>query len=312
MVSVGELLPGDSPRIHGEDASHVQNLAKVREPLPPIVVHRATMRVVDGMHRLLAAKLRGDGEIAVEYFDGGLVDAFLCAVRDNVAHGLPLSRADRAAAVRRIIRSDACMSDRAIASVVGLSPPTVGAIRRRTTDSILQSNDRVGSDGRTRPLNAVEGRLRASRIIADRPDASLRTVARDAMISLGTAQDVRKRMERGEDPVPSKYSSQPTASVPRPRSGEGTVAEHAGASVLYTLRRDPSLRLSESGRALLQWLGVCVARSKRQEIVEAIPDHCLGIVAELARACAENWVQLGNDLERRAQMAPPESVSSLH
>lgn len=32
--------------------------------MPPIVVHRATMRVIDGMHRVRAAKLRGAAHVA--------------------------------------------------------------------------------------------------------------------------------------------------------------------------------------------------------------------------------------------------------
>jgi hypothetical protein len=37
------------------------------EKLPPILVHRATNRIIDGMHRLEAAKLRGDETISVRF-----------------------------------------------------------------------------------------------------------------------------------------------------------------------------------------------------------------------------------------------------
>lgn len=301
MVPVDQPLPGDSPRVEGEDAAHVANLANARGPLPPIVVHRATMRVVDGIHRLLAAKARGEREIAVEYFDGSVEEAFLRAVRQNAVHGMPLSHADREAAVERIIASHEGMSDRAIAGIVGLSPPTVAAIRDRSTDRTSRSNTRLGRDGRTRPLNAVEGRLRASRLIAERPDASLRVIAREANVSLGTAQDVRKRMDRGEDPVPAKFQSPKTVQVPAPRS---PALAGAGLSALTVLRRDPSLRLSETGRALLQWLGVCALQQEDERIVNAIPDHCAEIIIELAGSCAESWIQLRRDLERRIQGTP--------
>jgi len=299
MVPVSELLPGDSPRIQGEDAAHVRNLAMAGEPLPPVVVHRATMRVIDGMHRLKAAKERGDREIAVEYFDGTAADAFLRAVRENVVHGLPLSRADREAAAKRIIKSHAGLSDRAIATVVGLSAPTVGVIRQCTTDRSFQSNSRVGQDGRKRPLNTVEGRLRASRIIAERPNASLRAIARDANVSLGTAQDVRKRMARGEDPIPPKFAPQHGPRVPRPRLPGAVGGGRPAQPALRMLRRDPSLRLSETGRALLQWLGVCGTEYRREQVVNAVPEHLVRIVVELARDCAESWAKLGRDLERR-------------
>ncbi len=288
----------------------MEMLASTGDPLPPIVVHRATMRVIDGMHRLKAAKARGDREIAVEFFDGTEDDAFLRAVCENVVHGLPLSRIDREAAVRRIMSSHAGLSDRAIARMVALSPSTVAAIRRRSSDGSAQSNSRLGMDGRTRPVDAVEGRLRTSRLIAQRPDASLRAIARDAKVSLGTAHDVRKRMDRGEDPVPARLRSEPTGSaeptdssvlVPAPRA-EGTIGGGLpSSSIVDSLRRDPALRVSETGRMLLQWLGVCALPQHREQVVDAIPEHCVESVLELASTCAENWMRLRQDLQRRVR-----------
>jgi hypothetical protein len=75
MVSVGMLLPADSPRLDGENPDHIRLLAEATGPPPPILAHRPTMRVIDGMHRLRAAMLRGDTEIAVVFFDGTDVEA---------------------------------------------------------------------------------------------------------------------------------------------------------------------------------------------------------------------------------------------
>jgi hypothetical protein len=58
------------------------------------------MRVIDGLHRL-PASLKGQETISVEFFDGSPADAFLQAVKANVTHVLPLSQADRQAAVTR-------------------------------------------------------------------------------------------------------------------------------------------------------------------------------------------------------------------
>jgi uncharacterized protein YerC len=278
-IAISELSPGYSPRIEGENAEHVRVLTESPDLLPPIVVHRPTMRVIDGMHRLRAAVERGDSEILVEYFDGSEDDAFIRAVRDNVHHGLPLSRADREAAVVRLLRSRNEWSNRAIAAVTGLSAPTVGAIRRRTTDMPFQSGSRVGRDGRTRPLSGVDGRARASRIIAEQPGASLRHIAREAGIALSTAQDVRKRLERGEDPLRTGSLSEPAARV----------------STLAVLRRDPSLRFTRTGRALLQWLGVSAADP--DEMAQAIPEYSTRSMAELARACADTWTRFAEAIE---------------
>ena len=61
------------------------------------LVDRRTMKVVDGMHRLMAAALRGLETIDV-IFDGNKADLFLRAVEENVMHGLPLSQTDRRSA----------------------------------------------------------------------------------------------------------------------------------------------------------------------------------------------------------------------
>lgn len=300
-VPLDSLLPADSPRLGGEDPDHVRLLAEAPGPLPPILVHRATMRVVDGMHRLRAAALRGDTGIAVEFFDGSEIEAFARGVRENVTHGLPLSRAEREAAAARMIAARGEWSNRALAEVTGLSPTTVAAIRARSTGQAGQSNARVGRDGRYRPVDPAEGRLRARTVIAERPGASLREIATEAGISISTARDVRQRVQRGEDPVPGRAKRR---SSPRRRVTELKVAPPAGAGldpapILRSLRRDPSLRFSETGRTLLQWLGVHeMAADGQSNFIESIPPHCRENVARLAWGCAEIWAQLAQDLQQ--------------
>ena len=206
-VPVLALRPADSPRLNGEDKAHIARLAETETPLPPILVDRRTMRVIDGMHRLMAASLQGRETIDVMFFDGSEADIFLRAVRENVAHGLPLSQADRRAAAERIIASHPHMSDRAIGHSVGLAAKTIATIRKSSSEEIPQSNARVGRDGKVRPLDSGVGRRRAAELLAQQPDASLRDVARGAGISPATVLDVRKRLERGESPVPQKLAS---------------------------------------------------------------------------------------------------------
>jgi hypothetical protein len=199
-VPVSSLRPGQSPRLEGEDKAHIARLAQSEAALPPILVSRRGMRVIDGAHRLIAASLNGQKAIDVEFFDGTEADAFLRAVEANVTHGLPLSQADRRAAAARIITSHPRMSDRAIADSAGLAARTVAAIRRRSAGAVPQPETRVGMDGRVRPLSCAEGRRRAAELMAEHPRASLREVARGAGISPATARDVRKRVERGAAP----------------------------------------------------------------------------------------------------------------
>ncbi|MBB4893158.1 ParB-like chromosome segregation protein Spo0J [Streptomyces olivoverticillatus] len=311
LLPIAALLPADSPRLAGEDAQHVQALARLDTPLPPIVVHRASMRVVDGMHRLRAARLRGDERIAARFFDGSDEDAFVYAVRVNILHGLPLTQAERAAAAERIIRTHPQWSDRLIASAAGLAASTVASLRKKVSDRAAQLNARTGRDGRVRPLNAAEGRRRACALIAAKPQASLREIADAAGIALGTARDVRLRIRQGQDPVPKKLRDAENRDVNRP-VGRTTTTPAAAPPVappppvtdagpaLPRLRKDPSLRLTEGGRALLHLLSSHPGGERTRRLLESVPAHRRTAVAQAARACAESWLRFASELERRA------------
>jgi hypothetical protein len=79
-VPIASLRPGESPRLEGEDKAHVAWLMETQASLPPILVDRRTMQVIDGMHRLQAASLKGRASIQVQFFDGSPADAFLRGV----------------------------------------------------------------------------------------------------------------------------------------------------------------------------------------------------------------------------------------
>ncbi|HEX4722787.1 MAG TPA: streptomycin biosynthesis protein [Pseudonocardiaceae bacterium] len=296
-MRIDSLTLTDSPRLGGENPEHTRRLAAADDELPPILVHRSTRWVIDGAHRVRAAALRGQTGIAARFFDGPMDAAFVLAVRGNIAHGLPLSTADRRAAAARIVRSHPYWSDRAIAAATGLSDKTVRAIRRSTSEQ-PQSNagERVGIDGRTRPLNSADGRRRAAQLLAERPGAGLREIASAAGISLATAHDVRARLLRDEDPVPARLRS--------PASAEPVVAEPVRLAVLDSLRQDPSLKFNEAGRAALRWLYQhTIEPDDGTKLINTIPPHCATVVADLARDCAQAWQALARQLEQRGKAA---------
>ncbi|MGW7390789.1 streptomycin biosynthesis protein [Streptomyces venezuelae] len=298
-VEIGSLSTADSPRTAGVDPEHVQALAVVQTPLPPITVHRPTMRVIDGLHRLRAAELQGQRKIAVKYFDGAEDDAFVLAVESNVTHGLPLTTADRKRAAARIIATHPQWSDRMIASVSGIAPGTVADIRRRAPGGRDGEESRIGHDGRVRPINGAEGRRVASELIARNPALSLRQVARVAAISPETVRDVRNRMMRGEDPVPRRgkrtdHDSHVAAPrVARPSAVPDRDAAQDRAAAVKRLKADPALRFSEIGRTLLRLLNIhTISMEEWDQIIEKVPPHCRGIVAYLAGESAEMWTEV--------------------
>ncbi len=317
-VSLASVRQGDSPRLSGEDQEHVRRLVECdAAALPPIVVHRQTMRVIDGTHRLRAAELQGRDRIDVDYFDGSEGEAFARAVELNVAHGLPLSLADRKAAAARILAWRPEMSDRAVAAMTGLSPKTAGAIRSRAPEEIPQVRVRVGSDGSRHPLDRAECRRRAAEALAARPNAPLRQVAATAGVSPGTARRVRELLRKQEDnpaggdqpqdgAAPGKERQPGKPGRAAPPAGPASISPRSAAgppdaqSVLQKLRNDPSLRHSEAGRDLLRWLhGHSVDRGQWDSVSRSIPPHSAPLIVILARHNASAWQELASELEKR-------------
>jgi ParB-like chromosome segregation protein Spo0J len=323
-VSVTDLVLSNWLRVKGEDIKHIRALAEVEDELPPIVVHRATMRVIDGMHRVRAAILSGVAYIEALLFEGAEDEAFLLAVRLNVAHGLPLSRADRVAAAVRIIHSSPQWSDRAIARAAGLSDKTVASIRRRASAEIPHLPDRIGRDGRIRPFSPAVGRRMASDLIAQNPDAAIREIATRAGISPGTARDVRERLRNGLDPVPTRHRHTSGSQLVESRpAGSQAGGFKAGGSqsgdeddvawerflsarmtpkILESLRNDPSLRYNETGRTLLRLLALhTMTPADWEQLISAVPLHRAQAVAQVARSSAESWREFATRLEYMAQ-----------
>lgn len=316
-VPISLLRPSDSPRRAGEDEEHVRTLASSGAQLPPIIVHRPSMRVIDGMHRLKAARLRGRDRIDARYFEGSAPDAFVLAVSANVGHGLPLSGADRAAAALRILGSHPHWADRAIAAATGLSAKTIAALRRSIPPPSAAPTSRIGRDGRVRPLDCADARRRAAEFVAHRPEASLREIARAVGLSPGTVRDVRERLRRGEEPVPTGRrlaEGAPSAAlglkpIPAGRRSAGGGAVPSSRPLLDVLRKDPSLRMTETGRHLLRLLDThAIPALRRRQLVDSTPAHCAATVAELARECAAAWGEVARLLERKHDAAPPRTV----
>ncbi|WP_231334620.1 ParB/RepB/Spo0J family partition protein [Actinomadura graeca] len=292
----------------------METLVTCAAQLPPIIVHRPSMRVIDGMHRLRAAELLGRRKIAVRFFDGPEEDAFVLAVQSNIAHGLPLSLADRKHAAERVIASHPQWSDRMIASVTGISAKTVAEIRKSAGADSAGGAGRIGKDGRVRSSDVTEGRRLAHEMIIKNPGLSLRQVARAAGISPETVRDVKNRVMRGEDPLPQGRSREllgqgaagtlaTSAALPvTPASAPGSAPP--SSAVIERLRADPALRFNENGRDLLRLLNLHTLRTEDwNKIVDSVPPHRKEAVAHLARDCARKWLELASLIERNVVQA---------
>ena len=303
QIEISSLELGESPRQSGENPEHIEAMTASQGALPPILVHRSTMRVIDGAHRIRAALRRGEETIAARYFDGPDADAYVLSVWLNVAHGLPLALADRKRAAERIVSSHPQWSDRRVASVTGISPATVADIRRRVVGPVESVERRIGQDGRVRPLDGSAGRRLAGQLMTDNPGLSLREVARAAAISPETARDVRNRLRNGLELVPqgrrgpaAEKPAAPEAAV-HPmsiaRAGRAVPPDVDRAAIVNRLKADPALRYTETGRNLLRLLSLHNLWTEEWEtIVNNLPPHCTGAVVDLARQFADLWSEL--------------------
>ncbi|MEI5102860.1 ParB N-terminal domain-containing protein [Streptomyces sp. PmtG] len=274
-------------------------IAEIDGELPPITVHSVTRRVIDGMHRLHAAKRRGDRTIQAILFTGSADEAFLHAVEANIAHGLPLTTADRRAAALRVLRTHPSWSDRAIASTVGISAHTVAKLRA-AAGGPGELAVRVGRDGRIRPLSTAAGRRRAGELMTARPDAPLREIARQVGLSLGTVSDVRRRLRQGEDvviPTASGRASKGKDAGPAPDRTQVLSSQELKLA-WQQLSKDPSLHMNERGRTLLVLMrAFCLD----DDLADELPPHLAEKISLVARNCSAVWQKLAETLESRTE-----------
>jgi len=317
-LSINSLLLDMSARQGGENPEHTRVLAESEEQLPPIIVHGPSMRVIDGIHRVRAAIMRGEKKISGKVYHGTGDDAFVLAVRINTVHGLPLTRSDRTVATVRIIQSHPHWSDRMIATAVGLSAGTVAKVRRSTAQN-MQST-RLGKDGRMRPVNYAASREKVAALLADNPTSPIRTIAQQAGVSPSTVHQVRQRLRASQHPAPGHDTVAQLAETPQridAYPSHDTAYDRAStarvdiSAILDDLKKDPSL-----AEEISQSLVGCLARYRIEipkiiKIIQRVPPRRAGTVAQIAREYARVWTRIATHLEQRA--APPASTTTaLH
>jgi hypothetical protein len=314
LLEISRLLPADSPRSRGTDPEHVKRLAQIETPLPPILVYKPTLQVIDGMHRLQAAKLRKRTHIEVIFFDGSETDAVILAITENVSHGLPLSLADRRKAASRILSVRPELSDRAVGEKAGLAAATVRSIRQRSTAQNEQSATRIGKDGRTRPVNPAAAREQVRKLLEGSPQSSLAEIAEAAGVSVKLARAVRDSMHA--DSMPSARRAPVAGKDAEQNTGqqESQVGNHVAANsgqvtppppaldcLMRKLQSDISARSADARRETIRWLHRH-ALGVREDLPDLgwIPPDCISDVVSIARESAAVWERLADSLPKES------------
>lgn len=319
-VPVDALVPGFHLRTAGTDAAHVRLLADAAGSvqLPPILVQKSGMRIIDGMHRVEVAKLRGECAIRARIVDCSDEKALVLAVKSNTLHGLPLTKADRVSSAKRILGEHPDWSDRKVAGIAGLSGKSVASLRNSSAGDAQFDGKRLGRDGKRRRVDAGEGRLRAAEYVRAHPEASVRQIASETEVSLGTAHAVRQKIRGGMDLQIAEQSPRgaqaPPATPPAPvaasspvtsiRATAGTARRLAWSAVVGKLAGDPTLKYTDGGRAFLRWMTQhAMHQDEWREFADAIPERWLDEVRQAAAAMSEEWGRFANELGCRQEEA---------
>jgi hypothetical protein len=282
-VRVATLRVVQWTREAGLDRAHVAALEQSNGEWDPILIWGRHDVVIDGAHRVEAARRMGIASLRAHRFRGSADDAFVAAVRRNSRHGLPLAMEDRLRATRRILSRRPERSDRWIGDVCAVSAKTVARLRAelRTDPQMPALDSRVGRDGRVRPLRAAQARERILAALERDPAGSLRAVAAAAGASPETVRKVRRQLAAADDRVLAD-SKEPL--------------ESDSSETRTQLRSDNALSDTE----FMQWF-LSKSIDDWTNFVDSIPLSRVYLVAGAARERAEQWANFALALERRTQ-----------
>ena len=282
----------------GLNRSHVAALSETPEAWPPIVVTRVGTTVLDGSHRVAAAKELGLATIQAVFFDGDLDRAFIEFLRLNRSHGLPLTLSERRDAARRLLDRDADRSDRWIAELCGLSPKTVGRVRQTlpvVTPLTVEtcSAMRIGRDGRTRPSHPSATRQRIADELVRDPEASFRSIAKTVGASFQTVRSVAQDTANGQA-TRTPPSAAPTAAFAALPARQSPDVVRIGGDCAFHGEAD-------TARFASLFDSTAVDRRELLRHVESVPRSRVYVVADEARRRAESWQEFAEVLESRVR-----------
>jgi ParB-like chromosome segregation protein Spo0J len=297
-VPIGDLSPGVPVRSAGVDEGHVKLLMETAGQWPPVLATRGGC-VIDGTHRLIAARRAGLPTLSVSWFDGTGDEAFVEAVRRNVTHGLPLSFDDRVEAVQHLLQSHRDWSDRRIARICAVAPRTVAQARFMGSSAPGQASDkRLGMDGRRRPAKGAADRTRILHAIENEPDRSLRSIASEVGVSPETVRSVR-----------ATYGSVPRSSPPQ-GDLQGREARHSSnesdndamLSRLPHFVDDPAFGSQPDRRKFAVWFDAMAVSTNDSNFICLVPLGRVYEVADEARRRAMFWTSFADELESHARV----------
>jgi hypothetical protein len=302
-VAVARLVVRSSIREGGVNQEHVRRLMRLGGRWSPILVHESSGVVIDGVHRLAAARLLGMVRIEASLFSGGPDEALIEFVRRNVHHGLPLTLRERKWAAGRVLGVHPAWSDRRIAGICALSPKTVGRLRVVSSEDPneevpqLDTRVRMGRDNRLRPVDTASVRERVAVAIKAQPEASLRSIAAEVGVSPETVRSVRLSLSRPvvSEPPPSTSDAEPSEPV---TVGPSTTAVLPGRALAVVPDNVPGYV------DLVKWFNDTDVRTgDALQWAEVVPQSCAEEMVAEANRRSQAWLDFARVLGARAASA---------
>ena len=155
-ISIADIRLDSSYRIRENlDQDTVERYMETFDRLPPITVFSVdgTLKIVDGEHRLTAAKRLDLAEIDADIKEGTDSEAREYAYLANLHHGRPLNRKEKQKVIEGMLRLHSERADNWIAEDVGCKSETVSTRREEleSTFQIGKLDELIGKDGKPRP-----------------------------------------------------------------------------------------------------------------------------------------------------------------
>ena len=155
-------------------------------PLNPCVLRAKTggFYILDGWHRVLAAKALGLDRIVVTLYGGDrtytLEEARVLSATVNTAHGLRRSDADKRKAVTILLTDEPGRTNDATARLAGVSPSLVAAVRREMVDAGTLTLPQTTAEKVQAAIDKAGGKKLSVRQLAEAAGVSKSTAARAA------------------------------------------------------------------------------------------------------------------------------------
>ena len=291
-MNLSDLRLGPSFREGGLCLEHVERLVLSGGPWPPITVG-PDGTVIDGAHRVAAARRLGWTRLDTVLFEGSRDEAFVEFVRRNVAHGLLLTLRERKRAAVQVLGSHPEWSDRRVAEVCGISPKTVARLRPDAQcptggGSQLDGGLRLGRDNRRRPVQRGLARARVVEALRTEPAGSLRAAAAAAGVSPETVRLVRMNLTN----APEHEAKESTAVLVE----KADFAENKSSP----WQADAALASCDHGEEFLEWFERTHITDMDLDRVGTVPLSRVYELANAARRRADIWLLFARSLEARS------------